>query len=141
MSKAQGNLIQNKGAEAPTRKAIRVSDLAIGESVIGYVKDLFKVANSKTPDVENISLETEEGQEITVWASGSLRYFRERMTEKKADLGVLCKITRIDRPATAKSKDQKTWCDIGFNLSKTREFSASSSRSGAGRVDGDGFEF
>lgn len=133
----------NSGAEGRS-KAIALRDMEIGASVIGYVKDLFKVSTSKTPDVENIALIQKDGTELVVWASGTLRYFRERMTQKGADLGTLCKITRVERPANAKSKDQKYFAEIGFNLSDKKsveEMGEGSGRNGKGRTDADGFEF
>ncbi len=103
-----------------TRKQISLKDMKEGDSVIGYVKDLFKAPKSLTPDSENIALVQKDGTEITVWASGDLKYFREKMERAGVSLGVLTKITRTARRANVKATSkQKYFADVKFNPADT----------------------
>lgn len=107
-------------------RQIKPEDLKIGESVIGYLAQYFKNPKSQfNKDTENLVLVTPNKEKVTVWAAGDLVYMRERATQKGLDnggLGVLVKITRIEKPATAKPKSrQKYFFNIAFKPSDTKD--------------------
>ena len=106
-----------------TKTQIKPQDWKVGQSVVGYVKALFKNPKSQyNPDVENIELVQKDGTVVTIWAGGDLNYFRERMTQKGADLGVLCKIERTEPRLgkNGKPSRQKYFFNMGFNINDTK---------------------
>lgn len=129
-----------------TRKAIGLKDMKVGEKIEGYIKGFFKNPKGLTPDVENLVLvEKSTGKEVTVWASGTLNYMRDRMSKAGVSEGVLTRITRIERPeSTKKGSKQKYFAEILFNKKDVKpieELERASSGSRSAKVDGDFSEF
>lgn len=126
-------------SETKKNRSTSLKDMKVGESVVGYILGFFKAKNSKSPDVNNLILRLKDSnEEIAMFASGTLRYFEDRMEQKGAALGTLVKITRIDRPANSKVENQKYFADIGFKLD---DVLPETELKKAGRSDKDGFEF
>lgn len=114
--------------------------MAVGESVVGYIKGFIKAPKSSTPDQEHPVLVTQDGKELVFWASGDVTYIRERMSENNVDLGVLCKITKEDKPAEYKGR-KKYFAKIGFKRDDVKPEIVNSTSNRGGGTDADGFEF
>lgn len=104
-------------------KAIKLDDMKIGESFVGYLKKYFKNPKSQyDKETENPVFVTPTGEEVVIWAKGSLKYLRERATDKglaDGGVGVLTKLTRIEKPAGNKSR-QQIFLDIKFKPSDVK---------------------
>ena len=115
-------------------------DMQVGESVVGYIKGFIKAPKSSTPDQEHPVLITKDtNKEIVFWASGDVSYIRERMAEKGVDVGVLCKITKGDKPEGYKGR-QRYFATIAFKKDDVRT-DLGATASGGGGVDNEGFEY
>jgi hypothetical protein len=113
-------------------------DMQVGESVVGYIKGFIKAAKSATPEQEHPVLVTKEGSEFVFWASGDVSYIKERMEERGVGLGVLCKITKEDKPDGYKGR-KKYFATIAFKKDDVRTDLGATS--GRGSTDSDGFEY
>lgn len=121
-----------------TSKSLKT--MAVGESVVGYITNFIKAPKSSTPDQEHPILRTKDGKEIVFWANGDVTYIKERMSENNVGLGVLCKITKEDKPANYKGR-KKYFAKIGFKKDDVLTDLNSAGGGRSGGVDSDGFEF
>lgn len=121
-----------------SNKSTSLKNMAVGESVVGYIKGFIKAAQSKNPTQEHPVLVKPDGTELVFWASGDVSYLKERMAEKEVPIGVLCKITREDKPKGYKGR-KNYFATIAFKRDDVRTDLGSVGR--ASGTTADGFDF
>lgn len=125
-------------SETKSNNSTSLRNMKVGESVVGYIKGFIKAAQSKNPTQEHPILVKPDGTELVFWASGDVSYIQERMSEKGVGLGVLCKITREEKPAGYKGK-KNYFATIAFKKDDVRTDLGSVGR--ASGTTNDGFEY
>ncbi len=68
----------------------KAKDIPVGQSLIGYVVGFYN--SVKFPNLDNLEMKTESGDEFTLSVTGNLKYFKAN----KYPLGCLYRITRLD---------------------------------------------
>lgn len=74
--------------------AISAKDLAVGESVEGYLTK-FIVTNGKFGESVSPVLTGKDGQETVVWSAANLKYLRDDIQKAGLGMGVMIKITAV----------------------------------------------
>lgn len=68
----------------------KAKDIPVGEHLVGYVVGFYN--SVKFPNLDNLEMRTESGEEFTLSVTGNLKYFKAN----KYPVGCLYRITRLD---------------------------------------------